>query len=227
MRARKEWKERVKAVASADVPIEESHPLRSTLEEFVATLNESPWLHAELSSTSVPQIVSLVVRPKYRRDVRANLLNFWLAARTVIVMGAEKREIGSKEELEELLTEFVEKSEFPTTVATFREIQLEHVHGTLRASALLEDDPADVPVLVEAGVHNDLARRALEERLDAPITVNVVLEERPGRGRFDLTKTYPYLESGGFGVRVLSIQPSGEKVLRIRGDVVPLADLRV
>lgn len=220
-----DWKDRVKAVASAESAVEQNHPLRRTIDELVATLNESPWLAAELAPGPFPQILQLVVRPKYRRDIRVSMINFWFAARSVIVMGGERQEFASEDELQQFLVDFVEKTQFPTTVAEFRMMHDQDVHGALRLRGLLEDDADDVPVLVDARSHDRLAKQTIEGRSDVPIEVDVALEERPGMGSYDPSRRYLCLESGGFGVRVQSIQPVGERVLRIIGDIVPLADL--
>ncbi len=221
-----DWRDRVRAVAAAAEPIEQRNPLWATVEEFVAALNESPWIHAELRAEAVPQMRSLVVRPKYRRDISTLMLTFWLGPRTVTVTGREGQEFDSADALGRFLADFVEKTQFPTTIATFREMQSEHVHGTLRVRGPLDNDPGDVPVLVDAAQHNRLAQRALENQLDTPVDVDVLLDEpHPVMGRFDASTTYSYLESAGFGLRVRGTLERSESALRIHGDVVSLEDL--
>jgi hypothetical protein len=151
---------------------------------------------------------------------------FWLGDHSITVTGREGREFESADALGQYLAEFVEKTQFPTTVATFRQMQAEHVNGTLRARGPLDDDPADVPVLVDAASHNRLAARALENAVDLPIDVDVELEEEHSTtGRFDEGATYAYLESAGFGLRVRGVRRLSERTIRVHGDVVPLEEL--
>jgi hypothetical protein len=221
-----DWKDRVRAVAAAAEPIERRNPLWATVEEFVAALNESPWIRAELRTDAVPQMRSLIVWPKYRRDISASMLTFWLGDHTITITGREGREFDSADALGQYLAEFVEKTQFPTTVATFRQMQNEPVHGTLRARGPLDNDPADVPVLVDAASHNRLAARALEDQADVPLYIDAALEgEHPAMGKFDEGTSYAYLESAGFGLRVRGAQRLSERMIRVRGDVVPLKEL--
>jgi hypothetical protein len=221
-----DWKDRVRAVATAAEPIERRNPLWATVEELVAALNESPWIRAELRTNAVPQMRSLIVWPKYRRDISAIMLTFWLGDHTITITGREGREFESADALGQYLAEFVEKTQFPTTVATFRQMQAEHVHGTLRARGPLDNDPADVPVLVDAASHNKLAARALENQVDLPMDIDVALEEEhPAMGKFNEGASYAYLESAGFGLRVRGVRQLSERTIRVHGDVVPLEEL--
>ena len=221
------WRERIKAVASASEPTTPT-PLAQTLEDFRATLDESPWIRAELRTMGHPRRRSLIVYPKHRRDISAMMLTFWLDRDAVRVMGAGGEEFDDAEKLGLYLADFAEKSAFPDTVAEYRELQGKDVNGVLRVKGLGEDDAADVPVLVGAAEHNELAKRALEKKTDTPLALSVAIQEHPRVGKFDAATRYTHLESGGFALRLApgALQRTGE-ALRLHGDVVPLEELRI
>lgn len=219
------WKERVKAAASASPLDEAANPLRKTLDEFCATLNESPWIRAELQAKPHPRRLVLVVSPKYRRDISAMMLTFLLTSSGVTVIGAEQKDFEEEEKLLQYLVDFVEKTAFPDTVAEFRALQREHVHGMLRVKSLRDDDPGDVPVLVDAKDHNELAKRALAGKLDVPFGLPVIVDEPSSAGNFDEHAKYAFLESGGFGLRIVNRSLRSGSEVRLFGDVVALPDL--
>ena len=217
------WTERIKAVVStAELTMPE--PLVRTLEDFRVALNEGPSIRAELRTGSHPRMRTLVVYPKYRRDISAVVLTFWVDRDAVRVTGPTGEVFADKDKLEAYLADFAEKSAFPSTVAEFRQLQEENVHGVLRVAGLFEDSPTDVPVLVEAADHNRLAKRALEDDVATQEAVGVVIEDRPSMGTFDPSTIYLFLESGGFGLRIGTPRQEG-KTLRLFGSVVPLQDL--
>lgn len=226
MTTRQTWKDRIKAVASA-TELTEPSPLVQTLEDFRATLDESPWIRAELKSGPHPRMRRLVVYPKYRRDISATMLNFWVDQDAVRVVGAEVDAFTDEEMLGGYLADFAEKSAFPSTVLEFRRIQDEPVHGTLRVRGLFDNDPEDVPVLVDAKEHNEMAKRVLDNETDTAFGLRAVIEEHPSRAKFDPATRYLFLESGGFGLRLApgAVREFG-KILHLHGDLVPLEALQ-
>lgn len=220
------WRDRIKAIASAAEPADPSSPLIQTIEDFRATLNETPWIRAELHTMAHPRRRTLFVYPKYRRDVSAMLLTFWLEGDSVRV-GSET--FHDPEQLGAFLADFVERSAFPDTVDEYRRLQGENVQGMLRVRGLSQNDPADVPVLVDAAEHNAMAKRVLDKQIDTPHVIRVVIEDHPTKARFDPGTEYACLDSAGFGLRIVGgIQvdagfPSG-KVLRLHGELLPFED---
>lgn len=225
------WRDRIKAVASSPAPAIPPSPLVQTLEDFRVTLNETPWIRAELHTMGHFQRRTLFVYPKYRRDVSAMLLTFWLESDSVRVMGMNGATFHHPEELGAFLADFVEMSAFPTTVDEYRRLQGEDVHGMLRVRGISQNDPADVPVLVGATEHNEMAKRVLDGRLDTPYGLRVAIEEHPTKARFDPEREYACLDSAGFGLRIVGgaradASFSSGKVLQLHGDLLPLDDLR-
>ncbi|XXT22465.1 AAA family ATPase [Sorangium sp. So ce429] len=218
------WKERIKAVASAAPVVAQGNPLLHKVEELAAALNESPWLRAELRSGPASQQRSLIVGPKYRRDISTILLSFWVGPRSLVVSGAQQQEFVDEASLERFFVELVEKPDFPGTVTRFQELQREDVPGWLRVEGLLEADPLDIPVSIDAAMHNELAKRSLEGNVEVPFHVDVTLVEHAQGGTFNELTPYRFLESGGFGLRIKAVLPLGD-VLRVLGDIVPLPDL--
>lgn len=219
MRNQPNWKDRVKAAVAVTSPVQRS-PFRRVLEEFVASLNENPWLRAELRANPSGYF-SLVLGPKYRRDVSTILFTVALGPRSVVVLGAKTSEITDEEGLGQFLADFVEKTAFPATVASFQEIQSEDVPGLLRVQRSLENDTLPIPVVVEASRHNELAKRAMEGNVDVPFDIDVVLM---GTRAVEEQTEFTSLESGGFGLRIMGARRHGN-VLRLHGDVLPLLEL--
>lgn len=224
------WRDRIKAVASAAEPAETASPLVQTLEDFRATLDEPPWIRAELHTMGHPRRRTLFVYPKYRRDVSTMLLTFWLDRDSVRVMSMNDATFHEPEKLGAFLADFVEQSAFPSTVDEYRRLQSENVQGMLRVRGISQNDPADVPVLVGAPEHNEMAKRVLDRQIDTPYGIHVVIEEHPTKARFDPGTEYVCLDSAGFGLRIVggtrvdASFPSG-KVLQLHGDLLPLEDL--
>ncbi|WP_437279367.1 hypothetical protein WME90_02070 [Sorangium sp. So ce375] len=168
--------------------------------------------------------------PKYRRDVSTMLLTFWLDGDSVRVMNMNGTTFHEPEKLGAFLADFVEQSAFPATVDEYRRLQSKDVHGMLRVRGISQNDPADVPVLVGASEHNEMAKRVLDRQLGTPHGIRVVLEEHPTKARFDAATEYACLDSAGFGLRIVGgVQvdasfPAG-KVLKLHGDLLPLDGL--
>jgi hypothetical protein len=213
------WKDRIKTAAAVTAPAQRS-PFLRVLDDFVATLNESPWLRAELRTTPSGYF-ALTLGPKYRRDVSTTLFTVAIGPRSVVVLGGQTSEITDEDELRQFLVDFVEKTAFPDTVVHFQEIQHEDVPGLLRVQPSIEGDTLSVPVVVDASRHNELAKRAVAGNIDVPFDIDVVLD---GTHPFDAQTEFKFLDTGGFGLRIMGARRHGN-VLRLRGDVVPLIEL--
>lgn len=223
------WKDRIRTAASREAnPSDPKNQFLLVLEEFVMALNGSPWIHAILEQASNLTGLSLVVRPKYRRDMRSILMQFWLGPDSISVMsGNERSDFRAKGELETYLVDFVENSAFPQTVEIYREIQSEHVEGRLRRKALFRSDAGDVVVIVDSKDHNELARRAQDGKTEVPLAVSCELMEHQLAGEFDPSVDYAYLESGGFALKLPArgVTQTSQRTIRCHGEILGVKEL--
>lgn len=207
------WKSRVKNVVTKAAEETKPNVLLQTIDEFVQTIDESPWMHAELVQGSAPSIHSIVVMPKYRRKERETLLSFWVTPYSISVVGNEtSRDIYTKDQLETFFARYAEGSELPALAAKYEQKCNEPVAAMLRAGRSMLHERGARPVRVPSAEQMKLALAAQSGQPE--LALKVLIE--PGRQLATETE-YQMLESAGFGL-VLSEDPKHEDgALTLRG----------
>lgn len=225
-----DWRQALQGVLNPQAPAPEN-PLVRAIEEFVAELNKSEWVHAALRPGPVPQVKTLVTGPKIRRDQHSLMLSFWVQNEAVRVVGQADRELRTPEEVLEFLTKFATETSFPTTVAEYKEICRSDTLGWLELEGRGAYDvvlPPDsqrkladrgrsetqVPFDVDFCLAGEAPPEWKDVQVDSsvwPSSTRAAVVMKTGAGR---------LESGGFEMRVMGVRALGGSVFRAHGDVI-------
>lgn len=213
-----DWRQALQGVLNPQTPAPEN-PLVRAIEEFVAELNKSEWVHAALRPGPVPHMLTFVAGPKIRRDQDSPMLSFWVQNGFVRVAG-QAGELRTPDDVLEFLTNFATLTSFPATVATYKEICQSDTVGWLE----LEDGTPYNVVLSYPSQRKlaDHVRSGKDSPLDVDFRgagevppswndVEVGSHVAGGAGR---------LESGGFAMRVMGVRPLGGGMFRAHGDVI-------
>ena len=212
-----DWKKQIEQAVSNPVQVGEDNVFLKTIREFVATLDQSPFMCAQLRESKESKVHSIFIRPKYRRDIEVVLLSFWVSPYKVSVFGTGA--IANDEELREFFVRFVRESQFPNTVAQFGQISNEDVSGTLWEKRGVWG-PHDASVIVSAADQRRLAEAA-EQRPGSTFDAQVTLDTKNPLNKFSNAREYRYLESGGYGLQIDSlIRVNGKDILVIKGTVL-------
>jgi len=217
-----DWKKLVENVVSNPVAVAADNVFLNLIREFAATLNKSPFMRAEVRQNPESKVHAIVVRPRYRRDIESPILNFWITAHGVRVLGSAKDEMFNPETLTKFFVEFATESAFPQTVEQFAEICNEDVDATLWEKRGVWG-PHDASVIVSAADQKRLAETA-EQHPGERFEVKVTLDIKSPHSKFSKSHEYRYLESGGYGLELQSpVRVSGKETLLLQGTVVALA----
>jgi hypothetical protein len=219
----KNWKQQVEEAVSNPVRVGGDNVFFQTIQEFVGTLDKSPFMRAELTQSPDSKIHTLFVWPKYRRDLRSAMLGFWITPSGVTVLGSNQQELSTPEALTDYFVKFATQTAFPQTVQEFARLTEENVYATLHTTPGRAVEPGDVVVIVSAADQKKLAEAA-EQRPGAALDLKVQLETENPLGKFRKDRAYPFLESGGYGLWIVPpIGTIGKGLLVIKGTVLDLA----
>jgi hypothetical protein len=221
-----DWKKLVENVVSSPVRVAADNVFLALIREFAATLDKSPFMRAEVRQNPESKTHVLFVRPRYRKDMESPMLNFWITAQGVRVLGSPKDEMTTTEALTKFFVEFARDSTFPQTVQQCAEICNEDVSGTLWEKMGVWG-PHDASVIVLAADQKRLSETA-EQHPGAPFEVKVTLDTKNPLSKFSKTREYRYLESGGYGLQITSpVTPmkSAKDMLYVKGTVLTVTKL--
>lgn len=188
---------------------------RDVLVRFARTLSRHRAIGAAIADVpELPGGLRLLTWPKLRRDQRAMMLHFASQAGTLILLGEERRELRSPEELEAYLArEFLRTPSFMATLAHYEQTGATPVRGYLRRGKPGEVSPADVAVTLTP----DEQRKLAEAEPGTDVSVFASEDRMPLSSLFVSGASYASLLAGGYGMWVMFPSRAEDGRIRVAG----------
>ena len=185
-------------------------PFDEVLNEFVDTLMaERPYVGAAIETGHLPAMRALVTWPRLLRDERSIMLTFWWEGTAMRVLDENNQQpLTTPDALRDYLINFLANSAFPTTLMEYERRCKEDVDGFLRARSFTDASPEDVSVVVRAADQEKIANAAPGTHLN----LELVPERLPSTAEYSGSVPYPYLISGGFGMKTVKHGMAGGKI---------------
>jgi hypothetical protein len=184
---------------------------RAVLEQLAEGLTELG-VGARISGSRDPRKLGLFLHALYRPQRGSLMLSFFLDGDKIIVSGESPKTIGSPEELERWLLEFVKLPAFVESISTLREEAEQPMEARLRVATGVTYAKGDLVVAVDPVDQKKLAEAAE----GAEVHLDVARIEFPGNAQFADPPEYRVLDSAGLVLNIESSERIAEK-LRIKG----------
>lgn len=184
---------------------------RAVLDQLAEGLAELG-IGARITGSRDPRKLGLYLHASYRPERGSLMLSFFLDGDKIIVSGESPKTIGSPEELERWLLDFVKLPAFVESISTLREEAEQPMEARLRVATGVAYAKGDLVVAVAPADQRMLAETAVH----AEVTLDITRVEFPGNAPFADPPEYKVLDSAGLVVNIESATRIGDK-LRIKG----------